>query len=162
MRKPTALALALLAGMILSIPFSPSVQAGPEKAEIRKVKYYDLLLKQRVRTADPMIAFERDYLLYGAIDKEDYKAREGTYYTVFWKSKDRSPGMVVRFEYLAAKTADTLHVKEVVVDKIKRQNTTDFTVIGDEFREQGDVRAWRVSLLREGEVLTSAKSFLWE
>ena len=131
-------------------------------AEITKVKYEWLNLGTRFRTEDPMIKFERKYLLWGAYTREDYYARVGKYYTISWRSEDRSPGLVVRFEYRQANTEDEVHVKEVTVDKVKRRNSTDFEVIGEEYKEKGNVLAWRVSLVRNGEVVATSESFLWD
>ncbi len=137
--------------------------AGDGQPEIRKVKYEQLNLSQSLRTEDAMIGFERSYLLYGAITSEEYRAREGKYYTIFWRSKgDRRPGMVVRLEYLQANTGDEVKVKEVTVDKVERQNTTDINIVGEEFKTDGNVVAWKASLVRDGEVVSFVESFLWE
>jgi len=131
-------------------------------AEITKVKYSHIQLDKSMDTSDKMIQFERRYLLYGAVTSEEYKEREGKYYTIFWKSKDRSPGMVIRFEYLQANTGDTIKVKEIAVDDIRRGNTTNIQVTGDEYRGDGNVLAWRVSLVRDEQVLDTVESFLWK
>ena len=69
---------------------------------------------------------------------------------------------MIRFEYLQANTGDTVHVKEVEIDKVKRRNTTDMKVVGDEYTENGDVLAWRASVVRGDEVLATSESFLWD
>ncbi|MEM1294950.1 MAG: hypothetical protein AAGH89_06260, partial [Verrucomicrobiota bacterium] len=141
----------------------PLTSLAGDLPEIRKVKYERLNLSESLRTEDAMVSFERKYLLHGAITSEEYRAREGKYYTIFWKSKgDRRPGMVVRLEYLQSNTGDEIKVKEVTVDDVRRQNTTDINVIGEEFKEDGNVVAWRASLVRDGEVISSVESFLWE
>lgn len=155
-----SLTIAIL-GLATIVPHTTSAREGTP--EIRKVKYERLNLSESLRTEDAMISFERSYLLYGAITSDEYRAREGKYYTIFWKSKgDRRPGMVVRLEYMQANTGDEVKVKEVTVDKVQRQNTTDINVIGEEFKEDGNVVAWRASLVRDGEVISSVESFLWE
>lgn len=131
-------------------------------AEITRVKYERIELSKKLKTHDPMIAFEQRYLLYGAYKSVDYYAREGKYYTVFWRSDDRSPGLVVRFEYLQANTEDKIKVQETPIEKVKRGNITKFKVTGEEFRDDGNVLAWRVSLVRNGEVVATSESFLWD
>ncbi len=160
---PKSVSLITLVTLVLG--WAASTWAGPfssKPAEIEKVKYTHLQLSKSVKTQDPMINFERDYLLHGAITTEEYRARQGKYYTVFWKVKDRSPGLVIRFEYLQANTQDTIKVKEITPDKIKRSNITDIRVIGEEYNTDGNVLAWKVSLVRNGEVLDSVESYLWE
>ncbi|MFT5465096.1 MAG: hypothetical protein ACI8UO_000182 [Verrucomicrobiales bacterium] len=131
-------------------------------AEITKVKYEWLNLGIRFKSEDPMINFERRQLLWGSYKTADYYAKAGKYYTIFWRSKDRSPGLVVRFEYRQANTEDEVHVKDVAVDNVKRRNIARFEVIGDEFKENGNVLSWRVSLVRGEEVVATSESFLWD
>ncbi len=161
MRTLSNTLIAATAGLAMLTPHL--ALADGKQPEIRKVKYTHLDTKQRLVTSDPMIAFEKRYLLHGAVTSKEYKAREGKYYTVFWYSKgDRRPGMVVRLEYLQENTGDQIKVKEVTVDKVKRQNTTDVNVIGEEYHQDGNVVAWRASLVRDGEVVSTVESFLWE
>lgn len=154
-----ALALFIPSGANAIFPFKSG--SDPD-AEISKVKIERINLSERFRTDDPMIAFERRHLMFGAYKSEDYYAREGRYYTLFWESKDRSPGLVVRFEYIQANTEDTIHVKEAAVDRVKRRNVTKFNVIGDEFRDNGNVLAWRALLVRGDEVVATYESYLWD
>ena len=155
-----AIALACLLPTAASaiLPFFGS---DPE-AEISKVKIERIELGKKFETEDPMIAFERRYLLYRAYKSEDYWAREGKYYSIFWESDDRSPGLVVRFEYIQAGTEDEIHVKEVSIDRVKRRNVTKFEVVGEEFIDNGNVLAWRASLVRGDETVATFESFLWD
>lgn len=168
-----------------------------DDVEIRKVNCTDLTYERIQRTADPMITFERRYLLYGAINSDDFRARRGKYFSVLWKAKDTEPGIVVRLEYLQANSGPEIHVKEMTVDKVDRQNSTHFEIIGKDYsgewfwpdgrkledreyegylqkirngekidvkataKSGGDVVAWKVSLVRNGVVLATSKSFLW-
>ncbi|MEM7009990.1 MAG: hypothetical protein AAF585_00780 [Verrucomicrobiota bacterium] len=154
-----ALALFIPSGANAIFPFSS--KPNPD-SEIIKVKIERINLSEQFRTDDPMIAFERRHLLFGAYKSEDYYAREGRYYTIFWETKDRAPGLVVRFEYIQANTEDKIHVKEVAVDKVKRRNVTKFNVIGEEFQENGNVLAWRATLVRGDEVVATYESYLWD
>ncbi len=152
----------ILAAVAMAALSPSSAVAGPA-VEIDKVKYTHIDFEKKFDTDDPMIDFERRYLLYGAVTSKEQKAREGKYYTVFWKSKDRSPGLVIRFEYIQANTGDKIKVKETVVDKISwGKNITDITVIGDEYHQDGNVLAWKVSLVRDGQELDAVESYLWD
>ncbi|MEM0969202.1 MAG: hypothetical protein AAGJ31_07630 [Verrucomicrobiota bacterium] len=139
------------------------LHAGGESAKIVRVKYEEYDPRKPLRTADPMISFERKHLLYGAITSEDYFARAGKYYTIIWKCKERSAyDVVVRFEYITAKTGAEIHVQEIVPEKLRMTNTTDFQVIGEEWEEKGQVIAWKASILRAGEVVDVSRSYLWK
>jgi hypothetical protein len=120
--------LALGSALAMAIPASAS-----DDVEIRKVNCTDLTFERVQRTADPMITFERRYLLYGAIEANDFRERRGKYFSVLWRAKDTAPGVKVRFEYLQAYTGPKIHVQEVTVDEIERTNSTHFQVTGKEF-----------------------------
>ncbi len=140
-----------------------AVSARGDTPEIRKVKYFHVNLTQSFDTADPMMSFERRYFLYGAVTSEEYQDRAGKYYSVFWWANgDKRPGMVVRLEYLQSGSGDEVKVKEVTVENVRRMNTTDINVIGEDFSEDGNIVAWRASLVRDGEVISTVESFLWE
>lgn len=137
--------------------------AEGDQAEVTRVKIEQYLASKPVRTEDPMIRFERRYLSWGAIDREEYQEREGQYFTVFWRLKDSRLGAVVRLEYLQAKTGPEVHIQEIAVDQPRRgNNVVDFQVTGPDFRKNGAVVAWKASILREGAVLADKRSFLWE
>jgi hypothetical protein len=140
-----------------------SLRAEGLGAEITQVKIEEYLTSKPVRTEDPMIRFERRYLVWGAINSADYLAREGKYFTIFWKVKDRSSGVKVRMEYLQSMTGRKVHVQEVAVDQPCRgNNAADFQVIGTDYHKNGDVLAWKATILRDGVVLAERRSFLWK
>jgi len=151
-----------LLGIVGTVCFLAGDAWAREPVEITKVKIDEYIASKPVRTDDLMIRFQRDYITWGAITTEEYREREGKYFTVFWKARDRSRGAVVRMEYLQANTGRQVHVQEVAVDRIKwGNNTAYFQVTGEDFWTDGDVLAWRVSVLRDGEVLAARRSFLW-
>ncbi len=177
--------------------FLASAVPASGQAEIRKVNYIDLTFERLLDTSDPMILFERQRLLYGAITADEYRQRRGRYYTVLWRSEDLTPGVVVRLEYLQANTGSTVHVLEVVPEKVERRNATYLEITGHKFTGEwkwpdgtplsdqeydlymrrlrsgeqvpqraepsggGPILAWRLSLLRDGVVLDTNRSFLW-
>lgn len=136
--------------------------AEDQPAEITRVKIEQYLAHRPARTEDPMLRFERRYLTWGAVNAEEFREREGKYFTVFWKARDPGPASV-RLEYLQAKTGRTIHVQEIKLDQLKRgSNSCDFRVIGADFHDNGDVLAWKASFLRNGVVLAERRSFLWK
>jgi hypothetical protein len=133
---------------------------GPGGA-ITKVNPYHLQPLERPRGVDPSVSFERTYRLYGAVSLAEQLERAGHYYTIHWKVDDRTQPVTVKFEYRQKNTGLTVKVKEIQADTIKRHNTTEFTVTGSDYRSEGPVTAWRVSLMRGKELLASSESFLW-
>ncbi|MDB6136981.1 MAG: hypothetical protein JWO94_53 [Verrucomicrobiaceae bacterium] len=139
-----------------------SVSKGPG-GEVTKVKIYRLNINQRFQPAtDRSIRFEQERLLYGAVTNAERLARNGQYYTVAWKADDRTQPVTVRFEYHKQNTGLKVHSKEEKVADVKRTNTTYFQVIGPEYKDDGAVTAWRVTLLRGKEELAHADSYLWK
>src|SRR5687768_6398464 len=49
-------------------------------------------------TVDPMIAFERSRLNFGAVTQYDRRERYGHYFTFFWKARQQAD-LTVRLEY---------------------------------------------------------------
>ncbi len=128
-RKTCQILLSLGGAIALAAPAA----FAADEVEIRKVNYTDLTYDRIQRTADPMVNFERRYLLHGAITSEDFRDRRGKYFDVHWRAKDTAPGIVVRFEYLQAYTGSEVHVQEVTVDEVERTNCTKFQVIGRQY-----------------------------
>lgn len=129
---------------------------------ITKVTAYKLDPSTNPRIADPALRFERRYRLYGAVTKAQQFEREGQYTTVFWKAVDRSQPVTVRYEYRQRETGMKVHSLEQEVTDVRRSNATEFQIVGEAFRTNGPVTAWRATLLRGKEQLGSADSFLWK
>ena len=144
------------------IDSSGKIMAG---GEITKVKYYLLNVKDRaqMRAVDPMIRNERSRRLYGAITPLEQRAREGHYYTVFWRTDDPLTPATVKMEYRQGDVVDEILVKQVEVDPAgEESHTTDFEVIGEEYKDDGEVLAFRFSVEQNGQVIADDKSYLWE
>lgn len=154
-----------LACLVLAFGFLPSCSSvikGPG-GQVTKVKIYRLNTLQRFQPqTDRAIRFEQERLLYGAITQRERTERQGQYYTILWRATDRTQPVTVRFEYRKQNTGLKIAVKEEEVSKLVRNNVTRFQVIGKEYKVDGAVTAWRVTLLRGKEELAHADSFLWK
>ena len=126
------------------------------------VKPYYLNPTEKVETVDPMIAFERQHLMHGAISASDQQARFGHYYAIHWKVDDRMGPVTVRLDYRQTNTGLETKVKEQTYDEIKRRNRTEFRVVGEEYFTDGEVTSFKISLLRGDEVLATSESFAWK
>ena len=146
---------------ILNLASCVSIPAGSGGA-ITKVKAYKLDPTVRLKVGDPMIRFERQSRLYGAVTRSEQMSRAGQYYTVFWEANDRSQPVTVRLEYRQRETGLQVHKIDSEVSNVRGSNVTEFQVTGDAFHTNGPVTAYRVSLMRGKEELASADSFLWK
>jgi len=147
-----AAASVLLAGC--TVPTSGSVS-------ITKVNPYHLYDKQGGGSSDNMLAFEKDRLLYGAVEAEEVEDRFGHYFTIFWDTKTKAPA-TVRLEYRQAMTGGAIRYLENPVADPKGRNVTKFEVTGDDYRVNGKVTQWRVVILEGGAQVAEYKSFLWQ
>lgn len=155
----------MCAGLGLTIASCSSTKAGSVNTggTIDKVKYYHLAdINKPIIAAEPSIAFERQYFLHGAVTKKEREARQGHYYTVFWKATDRSLPMTVRLEYRQQKTGAKVMVIDQEISSIKGSNITKFAINGEPYVTNGSVTSWRASLVRGKVILAEEKSYLWE
>jgi hypothetical protein len=152
------LAAILLAPLLASCS---SVSKGPG-GRVSKVKHQLLIPTERFRTMDRAIAFERQYLLFGAVSAKEQRERTGHYYAFLWKADDRTQPVTIRFDYRQADTGLEVFTKEEVVTKVKSSNWTKLQVTGPEYFGNGRVTSWKFTLLQGGQEIASQQSYLWE
>ena len=109
----------------------------------------------------PVQVFEAERRYYGAINRFERRLREGCYHTFQWWSKERSD-VTVRFEYRQERLGSHVLAQEVRYEGAKGAVTTEFSVLGDDFHEDGPVVAWRLLIVRDGRVVGLKQSFLWD
>lgn len=111
--------------------------------------------------AEASIGFERSYRLHGAITAADRNQRFGNYFDFFWRTK-RPANLTVRLEYRQEKLRAFLQAREVTYENAKGNNKTEFTIIGDDYLQDGRVTAWRCLLIENGRIVAENRSYLWE
>lgn len=146
--------------VVLLLGACSSAVTGPG-GKITKVKYYHLQPGVPQMTQVKAVNFEREHFLYGAVTAKEINARFGHYYTILWRAFDRQGPVKVRLEYRMANSGLKIFTKEVLVEDVRRSNTTHFEVNGSEYQKNGRVTMWKASILRGREELVSQKSFLW-
>jgi hypothetical protein len=133
--------------------------------QFRKTKLYFLdpsgLRVNRVGGNDASIVFERAYRLFGAVTALDQHQRFGNYFDFFWRAK-RHADITVRLEYRQEKLRSFVQAKEAFHPDAHGTEKTEFTVIGDDFFNDGRVIAWRCLLIEKGRIVGLARSYLWE
>ena len=111
---------------------------------------------------DPMIRGEKTRRLFGAIGVREQSQRLGQYYTVLWKDASGGAPAEVVFEYQQGASGSRIKraVRRFAPDATSGK--AEFNIIGDDYTKGGKVLAWKVSLVRGGQVLDSRKSYLWQ
>ena len=160
--KPLSGTLTLLATVIMLLGGTSCATSERSASAITKVKYFGLNPRDRVRTYDRMLKFEHRYYRHGAVGNEQLKKKIGHYYSVFWKTDDRSADVKLRLDYRHQETGPKNYSIEVDIDKVRRRNLTKFAVVGEVYKLLGPVTAWKISLIINGEVAGENKSFLWQ
>ncbi|MDQ3624493.1 MAG: hypothetical protein M3463_18725 [Verrucomicrobiota bacterium] len=129
--------------------------------EFRKTKLFlndpDLV---KVVTSERMIAFERERIRFGAVTGYDERQRRGHYLSFFWRTK-READLTVRLEYRQANLGSYVQAKEIEYKGVKGSRKTEFQIIGDDYREDGRITAWRALLIEKGRIVALNQSFLW-
>ena len=140
-----------------------SCASAPVTSEITKVKYYHLKDTDRESLSiDPMIRFEREHLLHGAVTELDQEQRLGHYYALFWSAMPVVGPVTVRFDFRQIGTGEKVSRLEQVVSEVRERNTTLLQVTGDSYEQHGRVVAWRASIWRNDKEIDVMRSFLWK
>ena len=111
--------------------------------------------------AEASLGFERTYRLYGAITGADKNQRYGNYFDFFWRVK-RPANVTVRLEYRQEKLRSFVQAREISYANAKGNIKTSFTIIGDDYFQDGRVTAWRCLLIENGRIVAENRSYLWE
>ena len=111
-------------------------------------------------TDDQMLVFERQRVNHGAVTAVDFVERRGYYFNVWWNAK-RQADITVRLEYRQENLGAHVQAKEVHYPAAKGSAETKFTIIGDEYQENGKITAWRLLLIESGRAVGLHQSFLW-
>jgi hypothetical protein len=131
--------------------------------DFRKVREYflDPLAPRLTGQVDASVRFERDYRMYGAITALDQHQRFGNYYAFFWAAR-RPADVRVRLEYRQEKLHAFIQAREVRYPRARGHDKTEFAIIGDDFFDDGRVISWRASLIVDGRIVATTRSYLWE
>ena len=147
---------------VLPLGIDPAIQ-------IRKVKYYflesPLLTGDRaiVANEEESIAYERSYLIYGAVTGSDIRNRYGDYYSFAWRNTHPEPRhLTVRLEYRQQKTGGFIQAREVDYPVAEGSYVTRFAVTGDDYLQEGRITAWRILLIENHQTIVAFRqSYLW-
>ena len=111
-------------------------------------------------TVNPMLQFERQRANFGAVSGYDRMERFGHYFNVWWRS-EKPANITVRLEYRQQNLGSYVQAKELFYPDAKGTIQSKFTVIGDEYTDDGRVTAWRLLLIENNRIVGLRQSFLW-
>jgi hypothetical protein len=129
--------------------------------EFRKTKLFLNDPKYFTLTQDATILFERERINYGAVDAVDRAARMGNYFTFYWRCTEKAD-VTVRLEYRQEHLGSYVQAREISYTGAKGTMKTDFKVVGDDYRQDGRVTAWRALLIVDGKIVGLTASYLWD
>jgi hypothetical protein len=109
---------------------------------------------------DAAVNFEWGYRLYGVVTGLDARLRSGHYFDFFWRAK-RDAKITVRLEYRQAFLRAFTQAREVDYPHARGSHKTSFTIVGDDFFDDGHVIAWRCVLIENGRIVAEDRSYLW-
>lgn len=113
--------------------------------------------------ADPMARNEKLRRLHGAVSMEERKNLLGQYYTINWNDTDIKKGPAsITFEYQQGTTGSQVKTQRHNFAKIMTHGTSEIAIIGDDYFQGGRVLAWRATLRRGDETITTRQSYLWQ
>ena len=153
-------------GLLLSLALALlGCSTTADKLGFTKVKYYHLKAEDdgsESMSIDPMIRFERQHYLYGAVTMEEKHNRLGHYYTLYWNGRPGGGPVKVRFEYRQSRTGERVFTYEQDINNVRAHNKTSLTITGEPYHRNGLVVAWQASLWQDGKMLDATRSFLWK
>lgn len=110
---------------------------------------------------NPMVDHEKATRLHGAVSMQERRQRLGQYYTVLWKA-DAGVNKEISFEYQQANSGSEIKTIMRHLDVDAASGKQEFSVIGDNYFDNGRVLTWRISLISDGKTIATKQSYLWE
>ena len=108
------------------------------------------------------INFERRYYMWPATTQLDQQALKGNYYNFFWWNHGAPTDVTVRLEYRQANLGNYVMAREKTYPAAKGSKKTQFTIIGDDYLENGPITNWRCLLIVDGKIVGLTQSYLWK
>jgi hypothetical protein len=107
------------------------------------------------------LAFEIQYLNWGAATNEQLQARRGHYFTITWVNKGPKADFTARFEYRQVKSQAVVRTLYQAMPQAHGATRSYFGVVGKAYMTYGPVCSWRFSILKGDTVVAQTRSFVW-
>jgi len=108
------------------------------------------------------ILFERRYYMWPATSELDKSTLRGNYLNFYWWNHGAPADVTVRLEYRQANLGAFVMARERSYTNVKGSVKTQFTIIGDDYLENGPVTNWRCLLIVNGKIVGLTQSYLWK
>lgn len=110
-----------------------------------------------------MVRMEKERRLRGAVSMEERRQRLGQYYTFIWSDAKgvKSGPVELVFEYRQGGSASQIKRFTKQFSSSAVTGVAEFSVIGDNYFDNGKVLAWRATVLRDGKEIAVRRSYLW-
>jgi hypothetical protein len=128
--------------------------------QFRKIKQNFFSGGKAPETQSEPVNFERQRLVWGAVDRFELEKRFGNYYEFFWRTSEQAD-VTVRLEYRQAALGNYVMAMERYYPQAKGSYKSEFSTAGDEYLENGRVTSWRVLLIVNGRIVALRQSFMW-
>ncbi len=113
-------------------------------------------------TPSEAVNFERRYYMWPATTQLDRDALRGNYLNFYWWNHGQPADVTVRLEYRQANLGPFVMAREKTYTGVKGSRRTQFTVIGDDYLENGPITNWRCLLIVDGKIVGLTQSYLWK
>lgn len=115
-----------------------------------------------VANGSEAINFERRYYMWPATTQLDKDSLRGQYFNFYWWNHGPAADVTVRLEYRQANLGPFVMAREKSYTGTKGSVRTQFTIIGDDYLENGPVTNWRCLLIVDGRIVGLTQSYLWK
>lgn len=134
----------------------------PRFAFRKKIQFLnDPSTYQKNTPRNDAIDFERRHYMWPATTQLDKDALRGQYLIFFWWNHGEPADVTVRLEYRQANLGNFVMAREKTYPSTKGSVRTEFTVIGDDYLENGQITNWRCLLIVNGRIVGLTQSYLW-
>jgi len=113
-------------------------------------------------TYNEAVEFERRYYMWPATTQLDKDALRGNYFNFYWWNHGAPADVTVRLEYRQANLGPFVMAREKSYAAVKGSHRTQFTIIGDDYLENGPVTNWRALIIVDGKIVGLTQSYLWK
>jgi len=108
------------------------------------------------------IDFERRYYMWPATTQFQRDELRGNYLNFYWWNHGAPTDVTVRLEYRQANLSNFVMARERTYHNATGSHKTQFTIIGDDYLENGSVTNWRALLIVDGKIVGLTQSYLWK
>ena len=108
------------------------------------------------------IAFERKFYMWPATTALDKDQLKGNYLNFYWRNQGAPANVTVRLEYRQANLGNYVMAREKSYTNVQGSACTRFSIIGDDYLENGQITDWRCLLIVDGRIVGLTQSYLWK